>query len=67
MTESRYYSPRLERDLISTLYHQAKAESIPMTTLASRLIREGLKLKKWKEPSDQSYTLAEDSPLQNQT
>jgi len=38
-----------------------------MTTLASRLIREGLKLKKWKEPSDQSYTLAEDSPLQNQT
>ena len=67
MTETRYYSPRLERDLISTLYHQAKAESIPMTTLASRLIREGLKLKKWKEPIDQRCNLAEDSPLRNQT
>jgi len=42
MAQSRYYSPRLDRDLISRLYHRARAERIPMTALASRLIREGL-------------------------
>ncbi|MEA3212324.1 MAG: hypothetical protein QOE70_5381 [Chthoniobacter sp.] len=42
MANARYYSPRLERDLISRLYQQAKAERVPMTALASRLVREGL-------------------------
>jgi hypothetical protein len=37
-------SPRLgkDRDRVSRFYHQARAERIPMTALASRLIREGL-------------------------
>jgi hypothetical protein len=39
---TRYYSPRLERPLISPLYHVAKARHIPMTRLASSLVREGL-------------------------
>jgi len=42
MAQPRYYSPRLDRDLISRLYHQARTERVPMTALASRLIREGL-------------------------
>lgn len=42
MAHARYYSPRLDRDLISRLYHQAKTERVPMTALASRLVREGL-------------------------
>ena len=42
MTQSRYYSPRLERPLITALYHAAKARRIPMTHLASSLVREGL-------------------------
>ena len=42
MARAKYYSPRLEHDLISRLYHQAKAERVPMTALASRLVREGL-------------------------
>ena len=42
MAPARYYSPRLDRDLISRLYHQAKSERVPMTALASRLVREGL-------------------------
>jgi predicted DNA-binding ribbon-helix-helix protein len=41
MAHSRYYSPRLERPLISALYHAAKARRIPMTRLASSLVREG--------------------------
>ncbi len=42
MAHARYYSPRLDRELISRLYHQAQAERVPMTALASRLVREGL-------------------------
>ena len=42
MALARYYSPRLDRDLISRLYHQAKSERVPMTALASRFVREGL-------------------------
>ncbi len=37
-----YYSPRLRRDLISPLYRAAKAQRVPMTALASRLVAEGL-------------------------
>ncbi len=39
---TRYYSPRIERDLITRLYHAARAERVPMTRLASRLLRDGL-------------------------
>jgi hypothetical protein len=39
---TKYYSPRLDRDLVSTLYHTAKVRRVPMTKLASTLVREGL-------------------------
>jgi len=39
---TKYYSPRLDRDLISTLYHTAKVCRVPMTMLASTFVREGL-------------------------
>jgi hypothetical protein len=42
MARSRHYSPQLDRPLISALYHAAKARRIPMTQLASSLVREGL-------------------------
>jgi hypothetical protein len=42
MAQERYYTPRLERDLIKSLYHAAKARRIPMTRLASSLVRDGL-------------------------
>ena len=42
MPAARYYTPRLQRDLISLLYHAAKARRIPMTRFASSLVREGL-------------------------
>lgn len=38
----RYYSPRLRRDLINPLYHEAKRRRIPMTELASRFVEDGL-------------------------
>jgi hypothetical protein len=42
MAQSRHYSPRLDRPLITALYHAAKAQRIPMTRLASSLVRDGL-------------------------
>ena len=42
MARAPYYSPRLDRDLISSLYHTAKRRRVPMTTLTSALVREGL-------------------------
>jgi hypothetical protein len=42
MARSRHYSPQLDRQLITALYHAAKARRIPMTQLASSLVREGL-------------------------
>ena len=42
MAHAPYYSPRIDRPLITALYHAAKARRIPMTQLASSLVREGL-------------------------
>ena len=42
MAHAPYYSPRLDRPLITALYHAAKAKRIPMTRLASSLVRDGL-------------------------
>ena len=42
MTKSKWYSPQLSREIVSRLYFKAKAEGIPMTRLASRLIEQAL-------------------------
>ena len=42
MARAPYYTPQLERPLVTALYHAAKARRIPMTRLASSLVREGL-------------------------
>jgi hypothetical protein len=42
MAQAKWYSPQLRRDLVSSLYHRAKAEGMPMTRLVNRLIDEAL-------------------------
>ena len=42
MPRAKWYSPQLRRDLVKRLYFRAKAEGIPMTRLADRLIEEAL-------------------------
>ena len=42
MTGAKWYSPQLDRALVTALYHAAKARRVPMTRLASSLVREGL-------------------------
>jgi hypothetical protein len=42
MPKSRHYTPQLDRELVSQLYHAAQLRRIPMTRLTSALVREGL-------------------------
>ena len=58
MARALYYSPRLDRTLISPLYHAAKSEGVPMTTLASRLVAEGLE----RMAEDETCIVAEEPP-----
>jgi len=59
MARSRHYSPQLERPLITALYHAAKARRIPMTRLASSLVREGLKRLGENADGDNSFVREE--------
>ena len=43
MLKFRHYSPQLSRELVHRLYHEAKAERIPMTVLANRLVKKALR------------------------
>ena len=60
MSQSRYYTPRLDEKLISPLYHAAKARRIPMTRLASSLVREGLQ--RLGEPASSESTFVREEP-----
>jgi hypothetical protein len=47
--KTKYYSPQLERELVSILYHKAKAQRIPMTKLANELIKSALARSKYRQ------------------
>jgi hypothetical protein len=38
----RWYTPQLSREIVSRLYFRAKAERIPMTRLANRIMEQAL-------------------------
>jgi hypothetical protein len=61
MARAEYYSPRLDRSLISPLYRAAKAQRVPMTALASRLVAEGLS----RIAEDETCIVAEESPVRD--
>ena len=42
MPKFKHYSPQLSKELVCQLYHRAKAERIPMTVLANRIIEDAL-------------------------
>jgi hypothetical protein len=46
MPKQKWYSPQLAREVVSQLYYQAKAERIPMTKLANKIIEQALGNKK---------------------
>jgi hypothetical protein len=58
---NRYYTPPLDRDLVTLLYHTARARRMPMTRLASALVREGL-ARLAESTKDESTVVHEDPP-----
>jgi hypothetical protein len=42
MSQAKYYSPRVRRDLVSKLYWKAQSLEISMTKLIDRIVAEGL-------------------------
>ena len=42
MPRPLYYSPAIERFLVSVLYHEARHRKIPMTQLANEILKNGL-------------------------
>lgn len=38
MTGAKWYSPKLARETVRRLYFKAKAEGVPMTVIANRII-----------------------------
>ena len=42
MGKSRCYTPQLSREIVSRLYFKAKAERVPMTVLANRIMENAL-------------------------
>ena len=61
MGRLRHYSPQLDRDLVTLLYHAARLRRMPMTRLASALVREGLARLAESAPSG-SAVVREDLP-----
>ncbi len=49
MTKPKWYSPQLSREIVSRLYFKAKAERIPMTVLANRIIQTALDIEQMGE------------------
>jgi hypothetical protein len=42
MSQARYYSPKIARQLVSKLYWEAQSRKIPMTKLVNQIVAEGL-------------------------
>ena len=61
MPKARYYSPQLERDLVTSLYHAARSQRVPMTRLASMLVRDGL-ARMGGDDGSESAIVREDPP-----
>jgi hypothetical protein len=61
MAQSRHYSPRISRFLVSVLYHEARHRGIPMTKLTDKLLREQLiGSESWEKVEEMQ--VAEESP-----
>lgn len=42
MAKTKHYTPQLSREIISRLYFRARAECVPMTVLANRIMENAL-------------------------
>ncbi len=42
MSQTRYYSPKIRRDLVTQLYWKAQSLHVPMTQLVNQIVAEGV-------------------------
>jgi hypothetical protein len=61
MTRAKWYSPQLSREIVSRLYFKAKAEQVPMTVLANRIIEEALSANESPDTTSESENNIEKS------
>ena len=59
MARASWYSPQLNRFLVSALYHEARRRKVPMTRLANRLLESALAGSKGWQEAQQAMGLAE--------
>jgi hypothetical protein len=50
---TKWYSPQLARETVRRLYFKAKADRIPMTVLANRIMEKALDTEQVVEPNAQ--------------
>ena len=68
MAQSRHYSPAMSRFMVSVLYHEAKARSIPMTQLTDQLLRQALiDSRGWKIAESTKQEISTTVPMSAQT
>ena len=61
MKRKGYYSPPLERELVTRLYHKARELRIPMTVLNNRIVLEALERMEpdtFPEPREETQAVA---------
>ncbi len=59
MARPRYYSPAIDRFLVSALFHEARFRRVPMTRLADELLRGALEgTEGWKRAQTDPESLA---------
>ncbi len=59
---AKYYSPRLDRALVTRLYHEAKGQRVPMTVLTNRLVESALSLLDGANDRPERSIVAEEPP-----
>jgi len=61
MPRPRYYSPPIERFLVSVLYHEAQRQNIPMTQLTNGILKNSLQGSEGWKQAEQTWQLQEKS------
>ena len=62
----RHYSPEVRRFLVTVLYHEAKAQKVPMTVLTNQLLERSLRGGEgWRKAQEQCGLQEEPTPYQS--
>jgi hypothetical protein len=63
MSQGKYYSPKIRRDLVSKLYWEAQSKCVPMTKLIDQIVAESLGRYRVKRPPRASNAVVREEQL----